>query len=268
MEILIVLLVLAALYVLALMGRTGHKGLTALRGWKYAHRGLHGSGVPENSMQAFRLALEKGYGVEFDVHLMKDGGLAVIHDASLKRTAGADVTIEELTAARLKDYCLEDTKEHIPLFEDVLECFGGKVPLIIELKAEKGNHNALSEAVCKVLEGYKGPYCIESFDPRCLLWLKKNRPDIIRGQLAENFVKDKSSGLSWPLRFVLTNLLVNFLTRPDFVAYKYQDRKGLAPVLCDKLYRIQSVSWTLRSQQELNTAVTEGALPIFEHFLP
>lgn len=268
MAILIILLVLAAVYVLAMMGRTGHKGLPGLRGWKYAHRGLHGNGVPENSMQAFRLALEKGYGVEFDVHLMSDGSLAVIHDASLKRTAGADVTIEELTAQQLQDYCLEGTQERIPLFEDVLALFDGKVPLIIELKAEKGNHNALTEAVCKVLEGYNGSYCIESFDPRCLMWLRKNRPEIIRGQLAANFLRSKDSGQGAVLDFLLSNLLLNFLTRPDFVAYKFQDRKDPAPRLCAKLHRIQSVSWTLQSQQELDAAVEENALPIFEYFLP
>lgn len=268
MAILIVLLVLAALYVLAMMGRTGHKDLPALRGWKYAHRGLHGNGVPENSMQAFRLALEKGYGVEFDVHLMRDGSLAVIHDANLRRTAGADAVIEELTAEQLADYCLEGTRERIPLFQDVLALFDGKAPLIIELKAEKGNHNALAEAVCKVLEEYKGPYCIESFDPRCLLWLKKNRPEIIRGQLAANFLRSKDSGQGVVLDFLLSNLLLNFLTRPDFVAYKYQDRKDPAPTLCAKLHRIQSVSWTLRSREEFDAATAENALPIFEYFLP
>ena len=95
--LLIILILAAALYALSTMCRKGHQGLEALRGWAYAHRGLHGNGVPENSMAAFRAALDSGYGIELDVHLMKDGKLAVIHDASLKRTAGTDVKIEELT---------------------------------------------------------------------------------------------------------------------------------------------------------------------------
>ena len=94
----IVLLALAAFWLLSLRGRKGHPGMAALRGTSYAHRGLHGSGVPENSMKAFRLAFERGYGLELDLHLMKDGNLAVIHDSSLKRTAGKDVRIEDLTA--------------------------------------------------------------------------------------------------------------------------------------------------------------------------
>ena len=95
----------------ALKGRTGHPGMEALKGWGYAHRGLHKEGIPENSVAAFRAALDKGYGIELDIHLMKDGNLAVIHDASLLRTAGVDVQIEDLTAEDLEDYRLEGTEE-------------------------------------------------------------------------------------------------------------------------------------------------------------
>ena len=109
------------LYPLALMGRRKHPGLEKLKGFLYAHRGFHGNGVPENSLAAFRLAVEKGFGSELDIHLMQDGNLAVIHDSSLMRTAGADVKIEELTAADLPNYTLEKSGEQIPLFKDVLD---------------------------------------------------------------------------------------------------------------------------------------------------
>ena len=126
MIFLIIVLILAALYLLALNGRRGHKGLRALRGHRYAHRGLHSRGIPENSMVAFRAAFDRGYGIELDVHLMKDGNLAVIHDSSLKRTAGADVNIEDLTAQDLKNYRLESTEETIPLFSQVLALYDGR----------------------------------------------------------------------------------------------------------------------------------------------
>ncbi len=262
------LLILAILYLLALMGRAGHEGLAELKKWAYAHRGLHGKGVPENSMKGFRLALEKGYGIELDLHLTKDGQLAVIHDASLKRTAGADVLVEDLTWEELKSYRLEGTDEPIPAFSQVLELFAGKAPMIVELKAERGNHAQLCQAACDLLETYQGPYCIESFDPRCILWLKQNRPQIIRGQLAENFLRSKSGNLSWILRFVLTNLLTTFLTRPDFIAYNFADRKGLSPVLTQKLWGVQSVSWTIRSREDHDAAISEGRISIFENFEP
>lgn len=268
MIILIILVLVAALYALSTMCRRGHKGLEALRGWAYAHRGLHGNGVPENSMAAFRAALEGGYGIELDVHLMKDGKLAVIHDASLKRTAGADVRIEDLTEADLPDYTLEGTEETIPLFSQVLELYAGKAPLIIELKAEKGNHAALAKAVCDLMDSYQGPYCMESFDPRCVAWLTKNRPDIVRGQLTENFAANPRSPLPMYLKFILTHQMENFLIRPDFVAYKFADRKTLSNFLARKIWGAQGVTWTLKSQEEFDTAVAEGWLPIFEGFRP
>ena len=125
--------ILATAYLLALRCRKGHLGLAALGDYSYAHRGFHGNGVPENSLKAFRLASEKGYGSELDIHLMKDGQLAVLHDASLRRTAGADVQIEDLTADDLENYRLEGTDEKIPLFSQVLELYAGKQPLIVEL---------------------------------------------------------------------------------------------------------------------------------------
>lgn len=262
-----VLLILAALYVLALRGRSSHPGLEKLRGWNYAHRGLHGGGVPENSMQAFRMALDAGYGAELDVHLLKDGTLAVIHDSALVRTTGAGGRIEDLTMEQLSDYKLEGTEETIPTFRAVLDLFEEKAPLIIELKAEN-NAAALCEAVCSMLADYKGVYCLESFDPRCLMWLKKNQPDLIRGQLASNFLHDEKVKLPGVLRFALTYYLVNFLTVPDFIAYDFKDRNTLSNRIIRKLWRVQGVSWTLRSQADHNTAVKEGWIPIFEYYRP
>ena len=266
--VLIVLVALTVLFILSTMCRKGHKGLKALQGWKYAHRGLHGNGIPENSMAAFRAALESGYGIELDVHLMKDGKLAVIHDASLKRTAGVDVKIEDLTEKDLPNYPLEGTEEIIPLFSQVLELYAGKAPLIIELKAEGGNHAALAKAVCDIMDTYAGSYCMESFDPRCVAWLTKHRPDIIRGQLTENFVINKRSRLPMVLKFILTHQLENFVIRPDFVAYKFADRKTISNFLARKIWGAQGVTWTITSQADLDTAVAEGWLPIFEGFRP
>lgn len=268
MWLLIVLLIIAALYLLSLRGRVGHPGLQELRKWNYAHRGLHGNGVPENSMAAFRAALENGYGIELDIHLMKDGNLAVIHDASLKRTAAADVKIEDLTISDLDNHRLQGTSEKIPLFRDVLALYAGKAPLIVELKCENNNYVALCEAACAMLDTYDGPYCMESFDPRCILWLKKHRPDIIRGQLAENWLQVKNFKLPWLLKFLLATHTGNFVLQPDFIAYKYADRKIFGTDICRKLWGVQGVSWTIKSKEDFETAVKENWIPIFEGFIP
>lgn len=265
--VILILLFLAMLYIGAVGGRVGHPGLKDLQGWSYAHRGLHSNGIPENSMAAFRAALDGGYGIEFDLHLLKDGNLAVIHDSLLKRTTGAEGRIEDLSTADLKNYALEGTAETIPTFRELLELYDGKAPLIVELKPVDGNHAALCEAACQQLEDYRGVYCMESFDPRCVYWLKKNRPQIIRGQLAENFFRS-SSTLSAPLKFVMTHSLSHFFTMPDFTAYKYADRKNLSTWICRKLYGVLGVSWTIRSKADYDTAVREDWLPIFENFIP
>lgn len=258
---------IAIIYLLTLRGRTGHPKLKALRSWSYAHRGLHDDLAPENSMAAFRKAVEAGYGMELDVHLMADGKLAVIHDSSLKRTAGIDKKIEELSAEDLPNCKLDGTEETIPLFTDVLKAVDGKTPLIVEIKTENNNYAAVSEATCAVLQNYQGLYCIESFDPRAVAYVRKHYPDIVRGQLAHNSLGEKNK-VPWILRFFITYNMLNFLVGPDFIAYRYQDRKTLSNFLCRKLWRVQGVSWTITEEKQYHTAKKEGWVPIFENFKP
>ena len=254
------------LYVLSTQGRTGHPGLAELRRWKYAHRGLHDTEKPENSIAAFRAALENGYGIEFDIHLIKDGNLAVMHDRSLLRTTGIEGNITDLTTEELSNYHLCGTEETIPTFSQVLELFSCKAPLIIELKCN-GNAEALVDAAVKAIDGYDGPYCMESFDPRCVHVLKKKYPHIIRGQLTEDYFKSGSS-LPAPLKWAMKNQILNFLTLPDFVAYKYRDISTFSNTLVRKFWGVAGVTWTLQSQAEFDNAVSKDWIPIFENFKP
>ena len=268
MLLILIIVLLLGLCALSTVGRTGHPGVRELRKWFYAHRGLHCEGVPENSLEAFRRAKEAGYGMELDVHLLADGNLSVIHDSGLKRTTGSDGIVEDLTVRELGNYYLEGSDQTIPEFQQVLELVGGKVPLIVELKCVGNNYAALCETACKILDRYDGAYCMESFDPRCVYWLKKNRPDVIRGQLTENYFASSSARLPWLLKFLLKNQTLNFLTRPDFVAYKYCDRKTFSNTLCRKFWKIQGVTWTVKTREEFDTAVSENWIPIFENFTP
>ena len=118
------------------------------------------------------------------------------------------------------------------------------------------------------MEGYNGAWCMESFDPRCVHWLKKNRPDVIRGQLTENFLGNPKSKLPWVLKFMLTWQLENFLIRPDFIAYKFADRKNLSMWICRHIWRLACVGWTLKSQLEQSQADAEGWISIFEGYIP
>jgi glycerophosphoryl diester phosphodiesterase len=221
-------------------------------------------------MAAFRLAVENGFGAELDVHLMKDGHLAVIHDSSLRRTAGADVMVEDLTLEELRQYRLEDTDEPIPLLEDVLALFEGRTPLVVELKSDKGNHDALAAATMAMLDRFRVAYCVESFDPRCLMWLKKHRPDVVRGQLSQQFFRhrDNDPGVGKAVQFLLSNLFFNIVTQPDFIAYRFSDRKCAAVAICRAVYHVQEVNWTITDRSQMEAAEQRGNLVIFERFDP
>ena len=264
----VVVVLLCTLYVLSTMCRSSHPGMEKLQNWIYAHRGYHGEGAPENSMEAFRRARSEGFGIELDVHLMADGNLAVIHDASLLRTTGQEGFIEDLTAFDLGKYSLEGTDQTIPLFADVLDLIKGRVPLIVELKSERDNFAQLTQKVCEILDGYSGVYCIESFDPRCIRWLRKHRPDVIRGQLSYNYPRIKEKFGLKVLKFLVKNQMLNFLLYPDFIAYQFEDRKRLGNLLARKVWGVQGVGWTIRNEKDLKQSVEENWLPIFEGFIP
>lgn len=264
MLIIFIILILVLIYLLMIKGRIGFTDFSSFKTVRYAHRGLHGNGVPENSISAFIEAVENGFGAEFDVHLTADGQLVVIHDYTLKRTTGVKGIVEELTLKQIKEYFLENTDEKIPTLEEVLEIFEGKAPIIIELKATNTNYIKLSKAVADCLENYNGEYCIESFDPRCVRWFKKHKPEIIRGQLAENFLISKNSKIPLIYKFAITFLITNFLTKPDFVAYKFKDRNNLSFKVCTKIYKMQGVTWTIKDRISLRLAECENLIPIFE----
>ena len=272
--ILLVLLLLAVmigiLWLLALRANPAKNDFYGMAGYHYAHRGLHDAsrGIPENSLRAFRLAAENGYGAELDVHLSRDKRLVVMHDESLLRTAGLDQNICAVTAKTLDLLTLEGTNEKVPYLEEVLPLFNDRGPLVIEIKPHGSNYARLTNRVCKLLDSFPNVvFCIESFDPRVLIWLKKNRPEILRGQLSMNFVKERN-GLKLPLAFALKNLLLNFFAQPDFVAYRFEDRRALSLRLCRKLWKVQEFSWTIRSPEDAQAALEDHSAIIFEGFAP
>lgn len=232
----------------------------------YAHRGFHSEeGVPENSMAAFRRAKELGYGIEMDVQLTKDNVMVIHHDYHLKRTCGVNRYIKDLTYEELSKYRLMGTRERIPRFVDVLREIDGAVPLLIELKMETFN-TTLCRLAAEALDHYHGLYCMESFHPYALYWFKKHRPQVIRGQLSEQFFKEKE----WkhaPGYFAVKNLLTNFVTKPDFIAYHYKYKDCLPLKICRKLYHMPIYGWTFHSREayEENQKYFHGF--IFEKFM-
>lgn len=268
-DLLLILAVLLILYLLAIMPRLRKKPLLKdLKQWKYAHRGLHDNhGVaPENSLAAFRLAVENGFGIEWDVQITKDEVPVIFHDWTLKRACGIDKKIAEMNYREVKEFCLFKSHEKIPTLQEGLELVAGKVPLIVELKIPL-QADKTCIAVSKLLDSYQGKYCIESFNPLGVFWYRKNRNTIVRGQLATDFVKEKVEGSKLQY-FFLKHLLFNFLTKPDFIAYQHTHKKDLSFLLCRKLFRITTAAWTITSYEEMEKSKDFFDIPIFEQFRP
>ncbi len=231
-----------------------------------AHRGFHDNktDAPENSKKAMQLAVDNGYGIELDVQLTKDEKVVVFHDATLKRVCGVDAKVNSMTYEELQQLNLLDSEEKIPLFSEVLKIIDGKVPLVMEIKMVDAK-TRVCELANKELEGYKGVYCMESFHPFAVQWYRKNRPDVVRGQLSANFKKeDNKEGFQ---EWLVHQLLTNVLARPDFVAYSHKSANNLSRNLC-RLFGATAVAWTIRSQEELDKNRKKFDVFIFEGFKP
>ena len=267
--LLCIFLVAALLFVFAIMPKMKkHEWTEEMKKYRYAHRGLFSTekGIPENSIPAFKAAIENGNGFELDVHLTADKKLVVIHDSSLKRTAGVDINVSKVTYGEISAYGLEGTDERVPLFEEVLELNSGRVPMIVEMKSD-GNTDELAAKVAETLKGYNGLYCVESFAPDLVFAVKKIAPDIMRGQLACD-VRRENKNFSVVGNFILKNLLTNFLTKPDFIAYCYEDRESFTFSLCRKLFKPTEFSWTVKNAEDMKRAEENGASVIFDSFIP
>ena len=231
----------------------------------YAHRGLHDNRTeaPENSMAAFRKAVDAGYGIELDVQLTKDHIPVVFHDETLKRVCKVNGNVRDFTYEELQKYTLCDSNEKIPLFVDVLKMVDGKVPLIVEIKIHE-NATKVCTAVDAVLGEYQGTYCMESFHPLAVHWYRRHRPGVLRGQLSSNF-NEPGKRESFPM-WMVHYLLLNVLGRPDFIAYNHKYKNNISRVLCRYLFRAISVAYTIKSQEELECSKKDFDLFIFEGF--
>lgn len=262
--IIITLAILFALYLFLIAPRMCKKAdITPLMGWHYAHRGLfdNATEAPENSLPAIRKAVEAGYGIEWDIQLSKDNKVVVFHDATLKRMCGVDGNVWDYTLEELKQFTLLDSGAQIPTLEEALEVVGGKVPLIIEYKLDRVQ-TLVCELANDILKDYEGVYCIECFHPLAVMWYRKNRADIVRGQLSQEHYRFKKHRKN-PAKYLAAWLLTNVAARPDFVAYNHNHYKDLSRRLFRMLGGL-SVAWTIRSVERYEEMKDEFDLFIFD----
>lgn len=232
----------------------------------YAHRGLHGGNDPENSMAAFENAVGYGCGIELDVRLSSDGEVVVFHDDNLKRMCGFDRRVDTLTAAQLARVPLLKGDQTVPRLKDVLRLVDGAVPLLIELKGEDKS-TELCDKLFPLLDNYSGSFCIESFNPLLLKYVKEHRPAFVRGQLVDILTKDSYKG-SPIVRFMLSHLLLNVLSRPHFIAYNYKKKPSVGIWVCESIFGARKFAWTVKDRSTFSELKKNQTTSIFEGFLP
>ena len=229
-----------------------------LRQFSFAHRGLWGDEIPENSLAAFRKAHALGLGAECDVHLSSDGVPVVHHDFSLDRMTGQPLLVQNMTSDWLSLTPLKDSEQTIPSLEDVLNAMASQ-PLLIELKVdETTNRSALVEAVLTTLSSHDGPAAIMSFDAETITLAREASPDIMTGLLTV------------PLRLKTEDSCAQTIAelnvaKADFLAphvIDIMDARSLLgpekPLAC----------WTISDSEHIEFARLASAAPIFEKLDP
>lgn len=242
----------------------GRRKVSPFIGVRWAHRGLHDidRGIPENSMAAFQAAKQEGFGIELDVHLTKDKQLVVFHDDMFERVCGEPGRVEDTEYAKMARYRLCGTEERIPLLSEVLRAVDGKVPLLIEVKLPNAD-TEICRYLIRELENYNGRYMIQSFNCLVLRWLKKYRGEIPRGQLSSNLTEHEKNP-HYLLRFCVKYLLSNWICRPDFISYKWADRRNPGFWLNRVIFRAPTAAWTLHGSRAVTEAGKKADMLIFE----
>lgn len=219
-----------------------------------AHRGLHSETVPENSMAAFEAAVQAGYTIELDAQLTKDNQVVVLHDNDLNRVFDLDKKIIEMTYEELQAYTILDSDQKIPLLSDVIAMIDDQVPVMIEVKNDL-EVGTIEGAIYEVMKNYDGRFAIIAFNPYSLEWFKNNAPNMMRGQISGHFKlseEAKAKGekpLVWYKQFMLSNLLMNFTSRPNFIVYEVKDTSMLR-IISIKVMNVPLIGYTIDSQLE------------------
>lgn len=227
-----------------------------------AHRGLHSDKIPENSIMAFKEAINHDYAIELDVHKIEDDTVVVFHDDTLKRMTGEDGYINSVKDKKeLKKFNLLDTNEKIPTLKEVLKEVDGKVPLLIEIKDFNLNPT-LPQLVYEDLKNYKGEVAVISFNPYAIEWFYKNAPDVKRGILSSYF---KGIKLGFHRKNILKKMKLNKICLPNFIVYKYDE----VPNRFVKKYKeLPLITFAVPTQEAYMKVAKHCDNIIFEGFLP
>ena len=226
-----------------------------------AHRGLWNENITENSLNAYRNAVQNGYPIETDLYASTDGVIFCFHDKTLVRMTGADGNIFDKSSKELLGLRLENTDQTIPTLKELLDTVDGKVALLIEIKDQPDKE--IVEKVLDVLKDYKGEFAIQSFNPLYINKVKKLAPFVTRGILSTNDTEDLKTEKPH-VRFIIKRMALNFLIKPHFISYKHT---GI-PLKKRKIKNKKVLCWTVTDKETHEKVKPYVDNIIFEHFIP
>ena len=160
------------------------KDISFLKSNLIAHRGLHDSNTLENTLNSFVKAMDKGYIIELDVHILSDKTIVVYHDFNLKRLTGVNKIIETLDYRQLSRIRIK-RKYQIPTLNQVLNLVKSKVPIIIEIK-DLNENIEFYELLSNMLKNYNLKFAIQAMNPKVIDWFYKNKPQYVLGLILFN----------------------------------------------------------------------------------
>lgn len=224
-----------------------------------AHRGLHDLNRTrwENTLPAFDAAARKGYAIECDVHLARDGVPVVFHDEDLKRLAGVEGFVHEKTAPELGACRIGGTEDCVPSLDGLLDLVDGRVPLVIELKGVRGRDQGLVAAVGEALARYKGKAAIMSFDHWLIREFAAKAPGIPAGLTAFG-TKDAEMELHF-------SMLAHGIS---FVSYGVSDLPNRFVRFVREKLGMPVITWTVRDQAGVERTFAHADQMTFEGFEP
>lgn len=226
----------------------------------FAHRGLHGGSIIENSRAAFSAAVALGHGIELDVQAALDGEAFVFHDATLDRLTGQSGNFADRSGAELDRITLEGTDETLSRLPEILALVGGRAPILIEVKAPGALVGVLCLSVRRALEGYRGDIAVMSFNPAVGRWFRHHAPRYVRGLV---ITEQGESGWFGALKGRAKRHLSLWQARPDFLAYDIRDLPS-AFASQQRARGLKILTWTVRTVEQEHVAFAHADEVIYE----
>jgi len=222
----------------------------------FAHRGLHGPGVAENSLAAFDAAIGAGHGIELDVQVSLDGEAIVFHDHDLDRLTTASGAVARRSAAELADLAYREGEGKVPTLAEALRRIAGRAALLIEVKAPDRRVDRLCRAVARAVAGYRGDVGVMSFNPEVGRWFSLRAPDVPRGLVVSESGRKGVRGR-------VERRLSLIRARPDFLAYDVRDLpSGFAAAA--RARGLAVYTWTVRGEADRARAAAQADQIIYE----